>query len=228
LSQNNQKGFTVIELLVVFVIFSFLIASAYLATSMYLNTVVKSQNHKEHAYQLVSSVTLLDKSIKAMSDYYVETKSYVGKMMVPYVKGSSTELSYVSHFSIFGFDTDVAVKVQLTESGTQLEVSEYPLNLGFIKKMQDEIPFTTHKILITFEQPMSFSYLHREPFNQDMNLKEVTSDYVSEFQSLVERGLPKTIKLNSNEDNYSFIFTPVTLNSKKAIMINTWYQGIEG
>jgi len=212
------------------VIFSSLIASAYMSTSVYLQAVAKSKNYKDKGYQLLSAVTLIDKSIKSMSDYYVETDTYKSKRMVPYVKGTTTELDYVSHFSIFGFKSDVIVQIKLIEqnNGTQIQVSESPLTKSYIRDLSDITEAEISKTLLNVEELVTLSYLHRQPFNSDISLREIKDDYQNDFYSTVERGLPKAVRFNYVSTEQSMTFIPFISNSRKAIKVNTLFSNIKG
>jgi len=212
------------------VIFSSLIASAYMSTAVYLQAVSKSKDYKDEGYQRLSAVSLLNKSIKSMSDYYVETDVYQSKMMVPYVKGNGNELAYISHFSMFGFKADVIVQLNLIHIGTstQIQVSESPLTKSYISNLSDVPETEISKIILTIDELVTLSYLHRKPFNSDISLREIRNDYQDGFYSTVERGLPKAIRLNYAITGRSMIFLPLTLNSRKAIKVNTLYNNVEG
>ncbi|OUR60963.1 hypothetical protein A9Q74_10505 [Colwellia sp. 39_35_sub15_T18] len=227
---KSAKGFTIIELLVVMVIFSSLIASAYMSTAVYLQAVSKSKNYKELGYQRLSVITLIDKSIKSMSDYYVETDTYKSKMMVPYVKGTTTNLSYISHFSIFGFESDVIVQLNLLNknNGTQIQISESPLTRNIVRRLSDINETDVSKVVLNIDELVTLSYLHRKPFNKDISLREIENDYQDVFYSTVERGLPKAVRLNYVSTGHSMTFLPFILNSRKAIKINSFFNNVEG
>jgi len=212
------------------VIFSALIASAYMSTSVYLQAVSKSKNHIKEGYQRLQAITLIDKSIKSMSDYYVETDTYKSAMMVPYVKGTETELVYISHYSIFGFKSDVIVKINLLEQeqGTKIQVSELPLTKSIVYNLTDNLKGEVSKTLLEVNELVTFSYLHRQPFNVDISLRQIKEGYQNIFYSTVERGIPKVIRLNYLSTEQSITFAPSTVNSRKAIKINTLFNNVEG
>lgn len=227
---KNNHAFTIVELLVVLVIFSSLIAAAFLASSVFTNSLIKTQGDRNEHFKLVKLITLMDKSIKSMSDYYVKSEEYNSPMLVPYVAGDSQELRYISMFSIFGYASDVAVRLKLefNDGLTTLSISESPLKNKMVTKLTELLEYPITKTMHRFQGAVNFSYLHRKPFTTELYPLAINNDFSSQFHSTLERGLPKAVRVDFQAGDNWFVFTPKILNTRKAIKVNSIYNHVEG
>ena len=225
----KARGFTLIELLVVMAVFTFIMALAYQSVAGYLKVVNKSESRTAEATYEYRFFSRLDSSIRSMIDYYVQNESGVA---VPLVLGTEHEFTYVSGYSILGFEGDVLVDWRLIgESANQyIQLTEISVTQSTLYDLEQakqliEQPEEQNRRIKTFKLPNSrqvyrFAYLPPPEFDQmrlqpEQQAPEIQDSYITSTY----KGLPQLVYLTPAEQTPSqgYAFNPAVRNIPKML-----------
>lgn len=213
---NDNRGFTLIEVLVTGMILSVLVSLSFFAMTLYLNELKYARLSDTSAIQEFRRQRLLQAAVESAWEYFITdpANERIGKYY-PYFKGTSDSIAFITTSPVFAKNSTAAVRIRLIddkgETGSKVVYEEASLDKYYIRYYKDEIKYH-HTLNVSLpEKDLRFRFygFWERRFLPGDEFGEEVLRWQGNFDGRDRQAVPEIIEIvmqsDSEEALYSFV-----------------------
>jgi len=209
----NNRGFTLIEVLVTGMIMTVIVSLSFFAMSLYLNEWETGRMGDTAAVEKYRRLQLLHAAVESIWEYFVTdpANERVGHYY-PYFKGKPSSLAFVTTSPAFTDSLAAAARIRLVEgkgqSGQELVYEEAPLDKAYIRYYDNKINYPVSFRLQLYGQRLRFRYYGRLEFRflpQEERFEEIKG-WKDTYDGQQRQAVPETIEMVSATDKNGTVY----------------------
>ncbi len=224
----NNKGFTLIEVLIATIILTGIIYLAAISYSVFLDTWGREIAADKGTLDRYRKQALLRASLESIYDYYVTDPADEKKgIYYPFFKGTATSMEFVTLSSVFYGDVPAVARLEVVRGQAEPEAGELcrltyeeaPLDRNYVKYAGSSIRFKRSMVVYEGYQACRFRYFGewKTKFIPEKNGFETSYRWQNTFFGKERQTIPEKVEmmLDNGEGKVKLVFFIRTYNLYK-------------
>jgi len=213
---TDNRGFTLIEVLVAGIILAIIVSLSFFAMTLYLNEFRYARLSDTSAIGEFRQQQLLNAAMESVWEYFVTdpANERIGNYY-PYFKGTSNSIDFITTSPVFTKNRTAVARIRLIddndESGCKLVYEEASLDKNYIRYYEDKIKYDHTLNISLSEKDLKFRYygFWERRFLPDKEIEEEVLRWQDIFDGRKKKSVPEIIEIvkqsDAEETIYSFI-----------------------
>jgi prepilin-type N-terminal cleavage/methylation domain-containing protein len=226
----DQRGFTLIEVLVTGMILAVIVALSFFALRIYMNEWEHGRMSDTQPIEQFRRQQLVRTALESAWEYYVtDPLAERERLFYPYFKGTEQSVAFVTTSPVFEESRTAAARVRLiaatAETPAMMVYEEASFDQLYLRYYDDAIDYPRALQFPLPETPLRFRYfgLLEVRITQEGDGFEEIMGWQNSFDGLHQRVMPVRIEIVSSADDENSVmaFTVVARNRSKGPLYDT-------
>lgn len=209
----DQRGFTLIEMLVTGMILSAIVALSFFSLNVYMNEWEQGRLSNIDAIEQFRKKQLVENAVESVWEYQVtDPQAEQNGHFYFYFVGTAQDVVFVTTSPVSGKSAVAAARIRLAPaqdpSHTMLVYEEAPFDHFYLRYGDDPIPYSHSFNLLLADHDLRFRYFGLEEFKylpEENRLEEITG-WQKTFDGRQKQATPQRIEIVKSDDTQNPIY----------------------